>query len=455
MRRFLPTSLAGQMAWLLGLALLVAQLANFALILNERQKLSLAKTEGPAIATFAAVADDFGDAAPIFRKAVIEDQSRRGARFATAAASGIADKERDAALEAQLRTALVKAGAPSQAVRAARGGDMQINPRTGHRRELPADVQLLRFSTRQQDGSWLTARIATAKRDPLLALRLGAATLLLYLLVLGATIWIATRIARPLGDLTRATGRFHGHDEPIPVPSRGPGDVVKAIEAFNAMGQRMTRLLDEKDHMLGAIGHDLRTPLASLRIRIESMDPPEEREAAIAKVTEMTAMLEDILILARTGRARDGARDVDLTALAEAVVEEYRELGRPVTFLPAVRQVASVHPDLVRRALRNLIDNAIKYAGDAMVVVEPAENGVALSVLDTGPGIPADARDRVMRPFQRLEGSRNRDTGGAGLGLAIATSVAESHGGRLVLADNPPRGLRASIFLPAVPTPQA
>ncbi|WP_442679106.1 sensor histidine kinase [Sphingomonas sp. ASY06-1R] len=443
------------MAWLLGLALLVAQLANFALILNERQKLSLAKTEGPAIATFAAVADDFGDAAPIFRNAVIEDQSRRGARYAMATASGIADKERDAALEAQLRTALVKAGAPAQAVRAARGGDMQINPRTGRRRELPADVQLLRFATRQQDGSWLTARIATAKRDPLLALRLGAATLLLYLLVLGATIWIAIKIARPLRDLTRATGRFHGRDEPIPVPSRGPSDVVKAIEAFNAMGQRMTRLLDEKDHMLGAIGHDLRTPLASLRIRIESMDPPEEREAAIAKVTEMTAMLEDILILARTGRARESARDVDVTALAEAVVEEYRELGQAVTFLPSVRQVASVHPDLVRRALRNLIDNAIKYAGDTNVVVEPTEAGVALSVLDTGPGIPADARDRVMRPFQRLEGSRNRDTGGSGLGLAIATSVAESHGGRLALADNPPQGLKASILLPTVPMPQA
>ncbi|WP_420139667.1 sensor histidine kinase [Sphingomonas sp.] len=436
------------MALLLGFALLVAQLANFALILNERQKLSLARTEGPAIATFAAVADDYGDAAPIFRKAVIEDQSRRGARFAAAATSGIADKDRDAALESQLRTALIKAGAPAQAIRAARGGDAQISLRTGRRRDFPPDLQLLRFATRQQDGSWLTARIATAKRDPLLAVRLGAATVLLYLLVLGATIWIAIRIARPLRNLTRAAIRFQGRGDPISVPSRGPSDVAQAIEAFNAMGQRMTRLLDEKDHMLGAIGHDLRTPLASLRIRIETMEPAEERDAAIAKVMEMTAMLEDILVLARTGRARESARDVDLTALAEAVVEEYREMGQPVTLGPSTRQVASVQPDLVRRALRNLIDNAVKYAGGAAVTVEAADGGILLSVADTGPGIPAEARDRVMRPFQRLEDSRNRDTGGAGLGLAIATSVAESHGGRLILADNHPKGLKASIRLP-------
>src|SRR3954469_9986027 len=113
MRRFLPTSLAGQMALLLGLALLVAQLANFALILNERQKLGLARNEGPAITTFATVADDYGDAAAIFRKAVIEDQSRRGAPFAAAPASGIADKERDPRLEASVTTALAKAGVPT------------------------------------------------------------------------------------------------------------------------------------------------------------------------------------------------------------------------------------------------------------------------------------------------------------------------------------------------------
>jgi signal transduction histidine kinase len=449
MRRFLPTSLAGQMALLLGLALLVAQLANFALILNERQKLGLAQNEGPAIITLATVADDYGDAAPIFRQAVIDDRSRRGARFARAAVSGISDSERDPGLEAEVAAALAKAGASAKSVRAARGPGREASPRTRRPREVPADIQLLRIAVEQPDGSWLTARMATPKRDPWLGVRLGAATLLLYLLVLGATVWIAVRIARPLRDLTRAAGRFQGRDEPIPVPTRGPGDVVQAIEAFNAMRRRMTSLLDEKDHMLGAIGHDLRTPLASLRIRVESMEPPEEREAAIAKIEEMTGMLEDILVLARTGRARESAREVDLTALAEAVVEEYRELGRPVTFVDSPRQVLAVQPDLIRRALRNLIDNAVKYGGSADVSVAPTADAIALRVADRGPGIDAAERKRVLQPFHRLEQSRNRDSGGAGLGLAIASSVAESHGGRLMLEDSKPHGLTASILLTA------
>lgn len=445
MRRFRPTSLAGQMALLLGLALLVAQLANFALILNERQKLGLAQSEGPAITTFATVADDYGDAAPEFRQAVIDDNRRRGARFAATSASGIADSERDTALEEEVGSALAKAGANATMVRAARGPG--ATGARGRRRDLPSDIQLLRVAARQADGRWLTARMATPRRDPLLALRLGAATLVLYLLVLGATLWIAVRIARPLRDLTRAAVRFEGRAEPIPVPSRGPGDVAQAIAAFNAMSRRMTGLLDEKDHMLGAIGHDLRTPLASLRIRVETMEPVEEREAAIAKIEEMTAMLEGILVLARTGRAREAAREVDLAALAEALVEEYRDLGQPVSFTTSARQVATVQPDLIRRALRNLIGNAVKYGGSAEVSVAPADGGIALNVADHGPGIPSDAREQVLQPFHRLEGSRNRDTGGAGLGLAIASSIAESHGGRLMLADNPPRGLKASILI--------
>lgn len=443
MRRFLPNSLAGQMALLLGLALLVAQLVNFTLLLNEREKVSLAQNEGPAIAAFATAAASYAQAAPEFRQAVLDDNRRRGARFAMGPASGIIDTERDVALETQVRDAIADARAGVVAVRAARGGA------TDPRRPLPRDMEIVRFAAQTNDRTWITARMATPRRDPLLALRLGAATLILYLLVLGATVSVAIRIARPLRDLKDAAIRFEGRAEPVPVQARGPSDVRRAIEAFNAMSARVTALLDEKDHMLGAIGHDLRTPLASLRIRVESMEPAEEREPAIAKIAEMTATLEDILVLARTGRAREAARAVDVTALTEAVVEEYRALGRIVALQPSDRQVAAVQPDLVRRALRNLIDNAVTYGGRADVSVARDAGMVAIIVADPGPGIPAEQRARVLLPFHRLEGSRNRDTGGAGLGLAIASKVAESHGGRLILSDNLPHGLRAEMTLPS------
>jgi signal transduction histidine kinase len=200
--------------------------------------------------------------------------------------------------------------------------------------------------------------------------------------------------------------------------------------------------------MLGAIGHDLRTPLASLRIRVESMEPEEEREAAIAKITELTAMLEDILVLARSGRAREEERRMDVTALAEAIAGDYIERGQPVAIDPSDRQVLSVQPAMLRRALCNLIDNALLYGGTAAIGVAAVDGGIEIRVSDTGPGIPSADMVRVLQPFHRLETSRNRDTGGSGLGLAIAQSIAESHGGALRLSANTPSGLVAAIYLP-------
>jgi signal transduction histidine kinase len=437
MRRLLPRSLAGQMALLIGIALLVAQLANFALILNEREKLSLAQNQAPALAAFGRTATDLRRAPPEFAEAVIEDNSRRGTRFALAPESGIAVAERDPALEAKAREALAAHATPISELLAARGPGRADRPRS-------ANVEVLRIAAKQADGRWLTARLIVPKRDPLLALRLGGATLFLYLVVLGASIWIALRIARPLRELTRAADRFVGKADPITLTPTGPDDIAGAMVAFNAMNRRVVALLDEKDHMLGAIGHDLRTPLASLRIRVESMEPEEDRAAAIAKIGEMTAMLEDILILARTGRAREEVRPVDLAALAETIVDEYQDLGEPVTFTPSPRQVATVHPDLLRRAIRNLVDNAVKYGGGAQVSVEPG----TIHIVDHGPGIAAADLDRVLQPFHRLEASRNRDSGGSGLGLAIARSVVEAQGGTLTLKPTVPNGLTATIRLP-------
>ena len=441
MKRWAPRSLAGQMALLLGAALLVAQLVNFALILNDRQRLSLAQNEGPAITRFVGVAGDLAAAAPEFHAAVLADASHRGARFVTGRESGVAETDRDPAIEGRLRHALAEQAVAATAVRAGTPGAADPG------RKLPRDMQLLRLAVRRPDGSWLAGGLAVPRRDPWLAARLGGATLLVYLIVLGASLWLALRLARPLRDLTRAAEAFAGRTAPIEVRPRGPADLAGAIEAFNAMNRRVAVLLDEKDRMLGAIGHDLRTPLASLRIRVESMAPDEEREAAIAKIAEMTAMLEDILVLARAGRAREAAKRVDVTALVEAVVEEHRQLGQAVEMVVGARLVLAIQPSLVRRAVGNLIDNAVRYAGAARVTVAAAGAGVAIAVIDAGPGIPADELGRVLQPFYRGEGSRNRETGGSGLGLAIAQGIAESHGGTLRLSATDPHGLTAVLTL--------
>ena len=268
MKRFVPRSLAGQMALLLGIALLIAQLANFALILNERQKLSLAQNEGPAITRFASVAADVIQASPEFRSAVVSDASRRGARF-TLGSQTNAGTTRDGDVEERLTSALADTGVRLSRVEASRvAGDVQGSSFS--------DRQSLRLSADLGSAGWLNGQIVTPRRDPLLPARLALATALLFALVLGATLWMASRIARPLRALTTAADLFGGKTQPVSVGSSGPADLRKAIDAFNAMNARVVSLLDDKDRTLGAIGHDLRTPLTSLRIRLESMDPPEE-----------------------------------------------------------------------------------------------------------------------------------------------------------------------------------
>jgi signal transduction histidine kinase len=442
MKRFLPRSLAAQMLLLLGAALLVAQLVNFALILNERQKLSLAQNEGPAITRYAQVISDISTALPDLRGALLSDVSRRGDRFALQADAGVADELRQGEIEKKLSATLAGQGIEPPALRAGFAEDARSHG--------PPRRRLI-LATRQGDGSWLVGRMNVPPRDEWLAVRLAAATLLVYVIVLGASGWTALRLARPLRDLTRAANAFGGRGTPVAVTPSGPDDLRQAIAAFNAMNRRVVALLDDKDRMLGALGHDLRTPLASLRIRVESMEPPEEREAAVAKIGEMADMLEEILLLARAGRAREQAKRMDVTALVETLVDEQQELGRPARMATEQRVVAEVQPGMLRRAITNLIDNAIKYGGSASASVATIAGGIEIRIADDGPGLADEELERVFEPFYRVESSRNRETGGAGLGLAIARSIAESQGGTLSLeaADREHGGLVAILALPA------
>ena len=450
MRRLLPSSLLGQMLLLMGAALLVAQAVNFAFILNEQQKLSLARSEGPAIGRFTQAAAVVAATPPAGRKLLLSSHPTGPAAAYRLVPESRIDLERigrNPEIEARLAAALREARVPARAVRAASpmGVGRMLGP-PGHRHHEARRNLLL--SAQLDDGRWLDARFDAPRADRWLIHRLVLATAMLFVLVFGAVWWIARRLARPLRDLTRAAEGFQGQAPAEPVTPRGPSDLRRAVEAFNAMNRRTLALLDEKDRMLGAIGHDLRTPLASLRIRAENMGPEEERERLVGTVEEMTATLEDILTLARTGRAREPVRAVDVAALADAVVEEFRELGRAVAFAPSPRAVLSIQPNLLRRALRNLVDNAVAYAGTATVAVEERAGEIELRVEDDGPGIPDDRLEEVLDPFRRLESSRNRESGGAGLGLAIANAVALAHGGRLTLSNRLEGGLRTSLILP-------
>lgn len=458
MRRFLPKSLIGQIALVMAAALLIAQAINFSLIFTERMRFSRAQVEGPPVSRFVLHVQRIAGATPE-RSAELLREPRRG-HYSIDADSAIPAGQSDGALAERLRESASASGLALRDARAAFGDD-RATAAFAARRHRPDDtrrherhsrhMRLMVLSLQLQDGRWINARIIVPRPQPWLVLRPLFATLLTYLIILAAMVWIAARLTRPLRDLTAAADRLQGGGETPQVTPSGPADLRQAILAFNAMSARVSAMLDEKDRMLGAIGHDLRTPLASLRIRAEGVEPAEERQPMIATIEEMTAMLDDTLALARSGRAVEEPRAVDLDSLADAVVEEFRALGKDVTMVTEGRHSARIQPSLIRRAVRNLIENGVKYGARARVAVREIGDRVAIEVADDGPGIPPDELERVMEPFYRIERSRSRETGGTGLGLTLARGAATANGGRLELENGAEGGLIARILVPKDP----
>ena len=325
------------------------------------------------------------------------------------------------------------------------------------KQELPS--HLIIAAIHQPDGLWLTTRLIRPGGERHFLSSLLWQTLFLYIVLVGAVALIVRRITRPLAALTRRVEEF-ARDRTLDgqLSPSGPDDIRRLFTAHNAMETRIARLLDEKDVMLGAIGHDLKTPLAALRVRIESVESDADRAPMAAGIEDINRTLDDILSLARVGRPTDPLEPTELGALVGAVVDEYEDMGEPVTLESSERIVLALRATWLRRALRNLASNAVRYAGSARVRLrrEPAAVGPGFAVLvveDDGPGIPDADIDRMVEPFTRLEASRNSATGGAGIGLTLARAIAEQHGGSLTLAnrrspDGKVVGLSATIRLP-------
>jgi signal transduction histidine kinase len=466
-KSLLPKSLPGQLAIVMAGALLVATIVNVFLVLGERQRSAFIEQTGGPIARFADATAMIVARAPASGRQWFE-RSRRS-RYMLQQTTPVADfgLPRDAAVEHRLAEALREGGIVDAVVRASvrlvsapdRRGRLLANlmreDASGARPDGPArrpDERALEvvLSAQLPDGRWfssLTYQPEPARGDAFL---IGASTVTTFVFVLTAALWIVGRLSRPLRELATAAGQVGDTGEPQQVIPRGPGDVQQTIHAFNAMSRRVSQLLREKDVMLGALGHDLRTPLSSLRIRLESMEPEAEREKAIRTIEETSVLLDDILDLSSQGRSREPEKSMDLSTLAQDVVEDYGETGAPVTRGEMQRAVAACRPVLLRRAIRNLIDNAIAYGGNARVSVECDADFASLHVEDDGPGMSDAELSSAAEPFFRGESSRNRSTGGAGLGITLVEAIARSHRGELKLQNRTPRGLRASLRIPLI-----
>ena len=305
---------------------------------------------------------------------------------------------------------------------------------------LPKTAVLL--SGRLPDGKWINAAGLVRPNQTTSIFALLLQTFTLFVAVMIPLALVARRIANPLSQLTKRVQQVGLADGVDILPAAGPEDVKQLIEAFNAMQSRVSTLLGEKDVMLGAIGHDLKTPLAALRVRVESVEDDAEREKMASTIDEMVTILDDILTLARLGKSGEALQSVDINALVESMVEEFD----PVEFqVPEKRVIAKVRPVLLRRALRNLISNAIIYGGVAQIRIESTADFIRIVIEDHGNGIDPSLIESMFEPFTRAEKSRSRATGGSGLGLTISRAIARSHGGDLVLQNRSEGGLKATF----------
>ena len=321
----------------------------------------------------------------------------------------------------------------------------------GERRPPHRRIEGLVVAVQLADGRWLTARgVAPAPpagpaRSALLAVLLMAA------FVGGGAMLVVRRLTAPLRDLAVAAERLGRGETVAPLADRGPEEIHRTTAAFNAMQERLRRFIDDRTRLLAAISHDLRTPITTLRLRAEFVEDEETRARILATLDEMQRIVEATLAFAGEQASREPTRTVDLAGLLESVVGELADLGAEVRLEPAPRLPYPCRPTALTRAIRNLLENAVRYGARARVRLAGDAQRIAIVVEDDGPGIPEAEVEAAFAPFVRLEGSRSPETGGIGLGLAIARSIARAHGGDVTLANRPGGGLDAILRLPPAP----
>lgn len=451
--RVWPRSLAGRTALVLLLALTLAQGAG--LLIHALDRVDLQR--------FAQSREIAGRAFGLWRLVLTSPPERREA--------AVAEADLPQGLSASLDDeALVRPGMPPPPVAAMRlfrldalasGGPPRLRAREARVAGLGGPFEFamsLRLPDGQADAHWLNLKVRLPPPRPWHSETFLLAFLVMTATTAGLTLWAVRRLTRPARDLAQAAERLGRDVNAPPLPEDGPAEVATAARAFNTMAGRIRRFVGDRTQMLAAIGHDLRTPITRLRLRAEFMEDEEQRRRMLADLDEMEAMIAATLAFARDEAAAEPAVPLDLAALCRTVLDEAADARGPeaaerVSYDGPERLVVPHgRPVALKRAVANLVGNALNYGGAARLRLRPPDGQgrpLRLTVEDDGPGIPPAELEAVFQPFRRLEGSRNRETGGVGLGLPIARNILRAHGGDVVLRNRPcGGGLLAEATLP-------
>jgi signal transduction histidine kinase len=463
--RLLPRSLFGRLMLVLVSGLIIALLFSTAINLQERDSLLLrASGMHPAqrIADIVKLLDSLG---PAERNRIVgifsvpplivslDRQPERGSFESTGGAHA-------AMFSAMLRSALgddrpirvTMRGTPPEwipPVMQERGAHPMAGPMgpPDMHRFAAGGISFLTH-VRLQDGTWATFDTQITPETASLPgrLLLTLATLLAAVLLVS---YIAVRwVTRPLHVLASAADELGRNINRPPLAESGPAEVARAAHAFNAMQARLVHFIEERTRILAAMSHDLKTPITRMRLRAELLEDDMLREKFESDLLEMQAMVTQALDFMRGLSNGQPEQPVDVMALLETLKAENAAMGRKVTIVGSVATPFRGVPQLLKRCIGNLIDNAVLYGMEAEVDVAETPAELTLRIRDHGPGMPISELESVFEPFYRLEGSRNRETGGTGLGLSIARDIARAHGGDVRLRNHESGGLEAVLALP-------
>ena len=481
--RLAPKSLAGQLTLLLLLALAAAQGVAVALFAWERMEALRDAHRDDAVLRMATVARLLSDTPSRLHDSVIAAASTELARLSLTGEPVVGETgtgEQAAAIASDLSAAL---GVRPERVRVAPlwtqflddhdwddhhdhdddddDGDDDDDHDEDHDHDRNHDdddpdhrePDWFTASVALEDGRWLNVAVGPPPGAP----AWGAAFLAVFLLsalgIAAVAVFMGRRLAKPMRGLANAAGQLGRGEAVEDLPETGTVETRETVRAFNLMRARLDRYVRDRTAMLAAVSHDLRTPITSLRLHAEFVEDLETKTKILAALDEMQRMTEDALAFIREDMQREETRTVDLHALLDSVAADLAELGHNIAVADSGRVLAVCRPAALRRAVRNLLENATAYGGRASVRIERDGEEVRVVIEDEGPGIPEADLERVFEPFVRLEASRSRDTGGSGLGLAIARSIVRGHGGDILLENCTGGGLRATVTLPGAAQP--
>jgi len=501
MKKYLPKSLAGQMIALLLLALVVAQVTSLYILHDDRRLAFMFSAQQDVLSRTASVVRLLNKSEPELYETIVNAASSPRLKFVLERESAVDDDDNAEGVGRFLRASLARElDAEIKSVRVAvlkrnteeddddhdrdKDGDDDDEDDDDDRKKVQPGAELRPFERTWyrswREGRHQRAHFSRRRRGSILSMTISVETLpetkepwlnvynrvpptgpsfaipslvtiaIMAVLLVIVVIFMVRRVTRPLASLADNAERFGRGENVHDLPERGPEDIRKASRAFNQMQDRLTRFVRDRTLMLAAITHDLRTPITSLRIRAEMIEDGENKDRILETLAEMQALTEATLEFVRQDARQEETRIVDLVALVDSVCADLADMGQDVRFDgdQSGRLPRACHPIALKRAVRNLVENAVRYGDQARVEITASNTDVAISVEDNGPGISPQDRERIFEPFVRLEESRNRETGGIGLGLAIARTIIRANGGDIVVSEGSTGGAKFTIQLP-------